>query len=410
MLLPTLMSINNYYYRRGGADIVFLEQNRLLAKSGWSVVPFSMQHTRNLDTPWSRYFVKEIEFGEPYSMWEKIVRVQKAVYSFEARRKLERLLDSVRPDVSHSHNIYHHISPAILGVLKRHGVPTVITLHDLKLLCPAYSMITHDGICERCKNGKLYNVLIHRCMKGSPALSSIVMGESYLHRLIGSYEHNVDRFVVPSRFYREKMEEWGWDCGRFVHIPNFVDMVSYRPDFSVGKAFLYFGRLSPEKGLVTLVRAAAMAKVPVWIAGTGPQEPSLRKLAETAGADVTFLGYLTGDTLHNAVRSARATVLPSEWYENAPISVMESYALGTPVIGAAIGGIPELVRERETGLTFQSGSVESLAAAMRRFKDMPNEQLAEMGRYGRAWVESDYTAERYRDSLLELYADMGVSF
>lgn len=404
------MSINNYYYRRGGADIVFLEQNRLLAKSGWSVVPFSMQHTRNLDTPWSRYFVKEIEFGEPYSMWEKILRVQKAVYSFEARRNLDRLLDSVRPDVSHSHNIYHHISPAILGLLKRRGVPTTITLHDLKLLCPAYSMLTNDEICERCKNGKLYNILIHRCMKGSLALSGIVMVESSLHRLLGSYKDNVDRFVVPSRFYKEKMVEWGWDCGRFVHIPNFVDVVSYRPDFSVGKAFLYFGRLSPEKGLATLVRAAAMARVPVWIAGTGPQEPSLRKFAETAGADVTFLGYLTGEALHNAVRSSRATVLPSEWYENAPLSMMESYALGTPVIGAAIGGIPELVREGETGFTFQSGSVESLAAAMRRFKDMPNEQLAEMGRNGRAWVESDYTAERYRDRLLELYADMGVSF
>lgn len=408
--MPTLLSINNYYYRRGGADIVFLEQNRLLAKSGWSVVPFSMQHTRNLDTRWSRYFVREIEFGESYSIWEKIVRVQKAVYSFEARRKLERLLDSVRPDVSHSHNIYHHISPAILGLLKRRGVPTTITLHDLKLLCPAYSMLTNDGICERCKNGKLYNILIHRCMKGSLALSSIVMGESYLHRLLGSYKDNVDRFVVPSRFYKEKMVEWGWDCGRFVHIPNFVDVVSYRPDFSVGKAFLYFGRLSPEKGLVTLVRAAAMARVPVWIAGTGPQEPSLRKFAETAGADVTFLGYLTGEALHNAVRSSRTTVLPSEWYENAPISMMESYALGTPVIGAAIGGIPELIREGETGLTFQSGSVESLAAAMRRVTNMPNEQLSEMGRNGRAWVESDYTAERYRDRLLELYADMGVSF
>ena len=408
--MPTLISINNYYYRRGGADIVFLEQNRLLAKSGWSVVPFSMQHTRNLDTPWSRYFVKEIEFGEPYSMWEKIVRVQKAVYSFEARRNLDRLLDSVRPDVSHSHNIYHHISPAILGLLKRRGVPTTITLHDLKLLCPAYSMLTNDGICERCKNGKLYNILIHRCMKGSLALSGIVMVESSLHRLLGSYKDNVDRFVVPSRFYKEKMVEWGWDCGRFVHIPNFVDVVSYRPDFSVGKAFLYFGRLSPEKGLVTLVRAAAMARVPVWIAGTGPQEPSLRKFAETAGADVTFLGYLTGEALHNAVRSSRATVLPSEWYENAPLSMMESYALGTPVIGAAIGGIPELVRERETGFTFQSGSVESLAAALRRVADMPDQQLAEMGRNGRAWMESDYTAERYRDRLLELYADMGVSF
>lgn len=406
--MPTLLSINNYYYRRGGAEVVFLEQNRLFEKVGWRVVPFAMHHPKNIRVPWSKYFVNEIEFGENYSTWEKLARIPKVIYSVEARRKLNQLLNDVAPDISHIHNIYHHISPSVFGVLKQHGVPVVLTLHDLKLACPAYSMFTHDGICERCKKKKLYNIVIHRCVKRSVLLSSIVMVEAILHKLLRSYENNVDRFVVPSLFYLEKMIEWGWERRRFVHIPNFVDVERLRPNFKVGKVFLFYGRLSPEKGIITFIKASALAKVPVRIVGTGPQEDVLRELAARTGADIIFLGYLNGEALFDAVRSARTVVLPSEWYENAPMSVMEAYALGKPVIGARIGGILELIREGETGVTFQNGSVESLAAALRRFADMPDAKLADMGRQGRAWMESDFTAERYRERLLKLYSDIGV--
>ena len=206
----------------------------------------------------------------------------------------------------------------------------------------------------------------------------------------------------------EKMIEWGWERRRFVHIPNFVDVERLRPNFKVGKVFLFYGRLSPEKGIITFIKASALAKVPVRIVGTGPQEDALRELAARTGADIIFLGYLNGEALFDAVRSARTVVLPSEWYENAPMSVMEAYALGKPVIGARIGGILELIREGETGVTFQNGSVESLAAALRRFADMPDAKLADMGRQGRAWMESDFTAERYRERLLKLYSDIGV--
>ena len=171
--MATLLAINNYYYYRGGAETLFLEHNRIFQDLGWQVVPFAMRHAQNLATPWSEFFVDEVEFGNDYSLREKLVRVPKVIYSFEAREKLARLLKAVEPDVCHAHNIYHHISPSILGLLKRRGIPTVLTLHDLKIACPAYSMLTHDGICERCRGGRLYNVLAHRCIKGSRALSAI---------------------------------------------------------------------------------------------------------------------------------------------------------------------------------------------------------------------------------------------
>lgn len=406
--MATLLSINNYYYRRGGAEVVFLEHNKLFERLGWELVPFSMQHKDNISSRWSKYFVEEIEFGEKYSLAEKLRRIPKTIYSYEAQRKLSALITEARPDICHIHNIYHHISPSILPVLKKHRIPVVLTLHDLKIACPAYKMLNRNGICERCKGGRLYNVVAQRCVKDSLALSAVVLLEGVLHRMLRTYEKNVDRFVVPSEFYLEKFVEWGWDRKRFVHIPNFVNVAEHQPAQGVGTKFVYFGRLAPEKGVATLVRAAALADVSVLVVGTGPEQGKLAELARTAGADVSFLGYRTGERLRELIRSARATVLPSEWYENAPMSVLESYGLGRPVIGARIGGIPELIREGETGLTFESGSVNALALALRKMAQMPDDELAAMGKHARAWVESDFALERYGERVEKLYAGLGV--
>jgi glycosyltransferase involved in cell wall biosynthesis len=407
--VSVLLSINNYLYRRGGAEVVFLEQNRLFEEIGWQVVPFAMRHPNNMPNEWDRYFVREIEFGEAYTLGQKAVRAQKITYSFEARRQMGRLIGEAHPDIAHAHNVYHHISPSFFGLLKARGVPTVLTLHDLKLACPAYKMLTHDGVCERCKGGALWNVVRHRCVKGSLALSTVILVESAVHRLLGCYSDNVDRFVVPSRFYLGKFVEWGWPSERFVHIPNFVDLEKLMPRGTPGIRFVYFGRLGPEKGLGTFVRALALARVKGRIVGTGPEEGALRRLAEETGADVEFLGYRSGEGLLDAIASSRAMVLPSEWYENAPMSVMETYALERPVIGADIGGIPELIREGETGSLFKSGNVEELAAQLRRYADLPDSAIVRMGRSGRRWMAQDFTAERYRERLLDLYRGMGVA-
>lgn len=406
--MPTLLSINNYHYFRGGAETVFLEHGRLLEHHGWSVVPFAMHHPRNLPTPWSEYFVDEIEFGSAYSPLEKARRAGRVIYSWQARERLGKLLDVVRPAVCHAHNIYHHISPSILGLLARRGVPVVLTLHDLKIACPAYNMLASDGICERCRGGRLYNVVTQRCIKQSPVLSSVVLAEAVLHRMLGSYTRNVSRFVVPSRFYIGKLIEWGWPAERFCHVPNFVDVKDYKPRVHPGDRFLYFGRLSREKGIQTLLASAARARVALTIVGTGPDLEFLQRTADTLGTDVKFRGFLTGTALHDAIREARAVVLPSEWYENAPMSVLEAYALGKPVIGARIGGIPELVQEGQTGLLFASGNIEALADALGQLQSMPDAQLAGMGQAGRDWIASEFSSERYLDRILALYRGLGA--
>lgn len=407
-MATTLLSINNYYYPRGGAEVVFFRHNGMLHDAGWDVVPFAMNHRMNIGGERSE-FVSEIEYGrESDGLATRLRKGLKAVYSFEARSKLARLIDRSGPDVCHAHNVYHHLSPSILGLVRARGIPLVMTLHDLKIACPAYSMLTHDGICERCKDGRLYQVVTNRCMKGSLALSALVMLESYLHLALGSYLRNVDRFLVPSRFYLHKLVEWGFPAERFEYVPNFVAAESFEACYSPGDRFVYFGRLSPEKGVATLIRAAAEAGVGVDVIGTGPAESELRALA--ANRDVRFLGYLTGTKLNAAVSAARAVVVPSEWYENAPLAVLEGAALGKPLIVARIGGLPELVVEGESGWSFESRSVSELAAILRRVAQLPDADVAAAGMAARRRIEDDFSPQRYLERIRGVYGRLGVAW
>jgi glycosyltransferase involved in cell wall biosynthesis len=406
--MKKLLSINNYHYRRGGSDVVYLDHAALMEEQGWSNGFFSMNHPKNFETPWSKYFIDEIEFGHAYSISQKLAMASKVVYSFEAQKKLKRLLQDFPADVAHLHCIYHHLSPSIIPTLRDAGVPVVMTAHDLKIACPAYKMLNETGICEKCKGGNLLNVVKHRCVRDSLAASAIVMVESTLHRLLNTYQGKLDKVVVPSRFFMEKFVEWGWPRDKFAYIPNYVDSTRFEPGYEPGNYFLYFGRLAPEKGVATLMRAARSAGITLKIAGTGPIEAELHALQAELQGDIEFLGYQSGPTLHALIREARAVVLPSEWYENAPMSVLESFALGTPVIGARIGGIPEMVMDGETGWTFESRNTVELSALLSRVAGMPSEKVADAGRNARNHVSNNFNRAGYLQATLELYANLGV--
>ena len=401
-----LLSVNNYYYPRGGAEVLFLEQNRMLEKAGWQVVPFAMRHKDNLPTPWDKFFPDEIEFGRDYGAVEKLMRAPRVIYSMQARERMSKLLRVFRPRIAHVHNIYHHLSPSILPLLRDRGIPVVMTVHDLKLACPAYTMMRGNQPCESCRGGKIHNVLLNRCIKGSVALSGLVMLETAIHRLSRIYETGVARFVVPSRFVLETLVRWGWRRDAFVHVPNFVDVERFQASSPIGRRFVYCGRLDDLKGVGTLLRAAARARQPVTFVGRGPEEASLRKLADELRADVVFTGHLTKDALAGVIQSARAVVIPSQVNENAPLALLEAYATGRPVIGSNIAGIPEFVREGETGALFPTGNVDALAATLESFAQLPDARLADMGMAGRRWVEQDFNPTIYRDRILELYASL----
>lgn len=406
---PCIITANNYFYPRGGSENIFFSEIEYLRTAGWQVVPFSMHHPENYSSQWSEYFVEELEFQNIKSFGGKISAARKFIYSHEAKRKMRRLIERVNPNICHLHNIYHHLSPSILPEIKSHNIPVVMTLHDLKLACPAYTMLARDGICERCKGGQYRHVIKHRCISDSVIQSTLVYLEAQLHKFLDSYASNVDTFVVPSRFYKDKFIEWGLNGEQLEYIPNSIDPSRYSPNWESGSYFAYAGRLVEQKGVTTLIQAAHQAGVTLKIAGTGPLEHTLKQAVRDLNADVEFVGYLQGDNLHSFIANSRALVIPSEGYENAPISILEAYALGVPVIGARIGGIPELIHVSETGVLFEPGDQEALSTRLSQLSSMNHGQLTQMGRTARDLVESQYSDPLRFTRLMELYARLGVS-
>ena len=407
--MPKLLTVHNYHYRRGGAETVCLDQIGLFTEHGWDVASFAMHHPSNDPTAWSRYFADEIEFGRQPSLGAKLRDAAKIIYSHEAKAKIQTMIRDIRPDVVHAHSIYHHLSPSVLVGAKREGVPVVLTLHDLKLLCPAYAMYSRNEICERCKPNALHHVVMRKCLKNSLALSGLVFVESALHRALSIYKKHVDCFIAPSRFLMNRFIDWGWDPRVFSYVPNAVPAASIKPEMAVGQAFVYLGRLADGKGIKTLVLAAAQAQAPLKVVGTGPQEAELKALAGSSNGQIEFLGYRKGEPLWDVVRSARAVVMPAEAYENAPVSILEAYAFGKPVIGSNLGGIPELIREGQTGSIFTPARVDELAQRLIEYQDLPNSRIQEMGQAGRAWVLEDFSPQIQYERICQVYRDIGVA-
>jgi glycosyltransferase involved in cell wall biosynthesis len=266
------------------------------------------------------------------------------------------------------------------------------------------------GVCEQCRGGAFRNVVRNRCIKGSLAMSALVWLEATLHDALRLYSKSVSRFVVPSAFFKAKFAQWGLDVSRFAHIPNCIDADSMQPAEAPGERdlFVYVGRLVAEKGVHTLIRAAAKAQVRLRIIGVGPEEDALKQLAKVLGGEVEFTGFLRGAALRAAIVPARAVVIPSEWYENAPMSVMEASALALPVIGARIGGIPELIRSGESGFVFESGNVDSLVEVLQHVCSLDDSVLRRIGSTGREWMRSEFNPSVYRNRMLKLYEEIGV--
>ena len=313
-----------------------------------------------------------------------------------------------RPDVAHVRNIYHHLSPSILWELKAQGVPVLYHLNDFKLLCPTYNLVANGQACERCRGGRFRHVLTEGCYAGPPSAALVLMAEAYLHRWLGTYQKCVNQFLTPSRFVKQKLVENGFNAQKITVLPHFQKLPSQAPQNCAPHApILYFGRLSPEKGVADLLQAMKhLPGVRLQIAGDGPQRLELENLARDLGLkNVEFTGHVGGTVLERMIASARFTVLPSRAYETLGKTILESYAQGRPVVASDLGSRRELVEQGETGLLYPAGNVEQLHKAISFLAERP-ELAAQMGISGRRFVETNHAPEAHYRALMRLYNQM----
>lgn len=369
-----------------------------LRTRGHLIFPFSRQHHANLIT--SPYFVSSFDVSTRMSPWQKVTAAGRILYSRETARRLSALLNECQADVLHGHNIYGGLSFAVVSAAARRRVPVIMTLHDYKLVCPSYLMLSKGEVCRRCLHGNYFNCALRRCHKGSLAASAVNALEMHFARNSGLFRQ-IAYYICPSRFIRDVFLEGGFPEDKLIYLPNALYPEAFAPDFERRDFVLLAGRLSAEKGVKTLLRAWSGLNIPLRIAGTGPLEDECRQLAASM-PQVTLEGHCGGEKLRELYRQAAMVVVPSEWYENAPMSILEAFAYGKPVIGSRIGGIPELITEGVDGELFTPGEAEELAAAVKRWWDDPD-RLRRAGEAARRKIEEKFNFTSHLDQLEQLY-------
>ena len=421
-----VLLVNKFHYRKGGAETYYLTVGAELEKMGHEVAYFSMKHPDNLPCKWDKYFVTQREYNDVKNPIKAVRDGLALVYSNEAKRKFQALCDEFKPDVVHLNNVHRQITLSILDApyLKDGKVSVFYTAHDYVTVCPGYLMLDGEGrVCDAClEDGKYRHCIENRCVKGSCAKSALAAVEASFNRAHHSNDR-IDRVIAPSRFMKLKLIEGGWPEDKVVALQNFADeSILERASRSTSDAtdrsnpyLLYFGRLSAEKGVDTLLRAfdAAAHSLPenlrLVVVGDGPDAASFKEIARSLprASRIEFAGYQTGEALQTYVERAALAISSSRWRENMPYSIVEAFAAGTPVVGTRIGGIPELVSEGETGFVCEPDDVDSMADALLRGVDAFSNPEIYRGMQAscRAYVKDRCSREKFMSRLLDLYKE-----
>lgn len=397
-----VLQVNKFLYAKGGCEQHMLTLAAALERRGHALQYFGTDDTRNSTPPNATVVVPATDYDATASLGKRLAQFGRMVHSRTARRKLADFLRRSPVQIAHLHNIYHQLSPSVLRALGAAGVPTLLTAHDYKLVCPSYSL--HDGrqTCFACRGHRYWNVLRRRCSRRGVLGDIALTLEATTHRVLRLYERYLCHIVAPSRFLRDRLIEGGFGSDRVTVLQNAIEVGSFDANPTPGDFLLFVGRLSYEKGLGTLLAAARrMPDVPIRIVGDGPLRAEIEAQARDLN-HVTFFGRQPHDSVRRLLRRCRAVLLPSDVPENCPVSLLEGFATAKPAIATRVGGVPELFESAPVGMLVAAGAVDELAHAMRQLWD--DADLAwHCGSAARRMVEASHDLTDYVVRIESLY-------
>lgn len=403
-----ILQINNFHYLKGGSEKVYLETSDLLVSNGHAVQFFSTKNSNNEPTEYEKYFLDEIDFFKIKNFILKIQGVFRFVFSHKAARSLNRLIKKQKPDIAHLHVFQGRLSCSILPVLKKHKIPIVFSLHEYKVLCPVYTFLDNKNeLCEACQGKHFYNCLLKKCNQNNISYSFVSMVESYLRDTLYPVEKYGDHFIMVSDFVYNKHLQYRPDLkSKSTRLYNFLNHEHYPQNKVIkGDYFLFFGRIVQEKGIMTLLKAFLKKnKLQLKIVGSGPEEAEVKNfIRANEMSNVELIGYKKGAELSYLIRNASFTVVPSEWYESFGLIIIESMALGTPVIAANIGAIPELVKENYNGFLFTSKNCDQLIEKLETAHAVTDIEYQLLSENSSKSVKDKFTKGDYYNKLITIY-------
>jgi glycosyltransferase involved in cell wall biosynthesis len=404
-----ILYCNKYNFSFSGTEICLFDLMDLMRAHGHEVALFSMADPRGESTVYDKHFLPAIDFKDAgNSLITKLKHAAHMLHSWDARRRLRKVIADFRPDIAHVRNIYHHLSPSILWELKAQAIPVVYHLNDFKLICPSYNMVSHGKICERCHDGRFWHVVSEACCHGGRAPALVLAAEAYAHKWMRTYQECVDRFVVPSQFMKDKLIDNHWDENKIQVVPHFQRLpAQIPPSIAAEMPILYFGRLSREKGIDDLLRAMQhLPQTHLIVAGDGPQRLELKSLSRALRLhNVEFVGQLSRPALDEAISESCLTVFPSRAYEAMGKSILESYAWKRPVIASDLGSRREVVHANKTGLLFPPGDVTQMAHAISFVACNPG-LAAQMGAAGHEILRQRHSPDDHYSRMLSIYEQL----
>ena len=408
-----VLAINKYYRLEGGADREMFNVEKILIENGHEVIPFSTKNRKNSNSKWGEYFIDglDIEGLGKESLVNRLKKFSRVIYNIQAKRKLEKLLDVIAPDIAHLHNIHYEISPSIVHVLKSRNIPIIMHLHDMRLFCPNGVFFTKGKFCQACMYNKFHNVLINKCVHDSYTASLAAMLANYLHRFLRIWKKHIDRYIIPTNLLTDMVVNYGISKDKIDTFDYYIDIENYHASDSYENYFIYFGYQGVSKGIMSVLEALKLLdsegfrKFRFKIFGIkGSETNKINKYINNNKLDniVEYRGFVDDKYLFEEISNCLFVVLPSIGSENSNCVIRESNALGKMVLASKIGGIPEQIIDKETGYLFEPNNIVELSIKIKYLFENPNIAI-KCGKKSRAYVEKRSNKQYFYNQLMQSY-------